>query len=46
MLKIIWSTCSMTTCGHELPLNHLFYVYPVIDEVVVLIKIIEKNKML
>ena len=24
MLKIIWSTCSMTTWWHELHLNHLF----------------------
>ena len=30
-LKIIWSTCSMTTSWHKLPLNHLFYVYPVIN---------------
>ena len=45
-LKIVWSNCSMTTCWHELHLNHLFYVYPVINEVVVLIKIVEKNEML
>ena len=31
---------------HELPLNHEFYVYPVINEDVVLIKIVEKNDML
>ena len=36
----------MTTCRYELPLNHLLYVYPVINEVVVLIKIVEKNEML
>ena len=45
-LKIIWSTCSMTTSWHELPMNHQFYVYPVINEVVVLGKIVEKNEML
>ena len=43
--KIIRSTWSMTT-QHQLPLNHLFYVYPVINEVVVLMKIVEKNRML
>ena len=36
----------MTTCWHDLPLNHLFYAYLVINEVVVLIKIVEKNEML
>ena len=41
-----WSACSITTCWHELPLNHWFYVYPVINEVVVRIKIVEKNEML
>ena len=29
-----------------LPLYHLFYVYPVINEVLVLINIVEKNEML
>ena len=28
---ILASTCSMTTCWHELPLNHLCYVHPVIN---------------
>ena len=27
-------------------MNHLFYVYPVINEVLVLIKLVEKNEML
>ena len=43
-LKIIWSTCSMTTCWHHLPLKQ-YYVNPVINEVVVLIKLVEKNEM-
>ena len=44
-LKVLYPTvryCSMTTCWHELPLNHLFYVFPVLNEVVVHIKIVEK----
>ena len=45
-LKIIWSTCSMTTSWHELPIWTIkFDVYPVINEVVVLIKIVEKNEI-
>ena len=33
-------------CWYELPLRHLFYIYTVMNEVVVLFKIVEKNKML
>ena len=47
-LKIILSTCtcSMTTSWYKPPLYHLFHVYPVMNEVLVLIKIVEKNEML
>ena len=37
--KIIWSTWSMTA-SYELPMNHQFCVYPIINEVVVLIKLV------
>ena len=37
---------SKSTSWYELPLYHLFYVYPVINEVLLLIKIVEKNEML
>ena len=36
----------MTTSWYELPLYHLFYVYPAINEVLLLIKIVEKSEML
>ena len=36
----------MNTSWHELPMNHYFCVYPVMNEVVVLIKIVKKNEML
>ena len=38
---------NMEYLQHELPMNHLCYVYPVINEVVVLIiKSVRKNEML
>ena len=36
----------MTIHLDELPMNHSFFVYPVINEVVVLIKIVDKSEML
>ena len=43
-LKIIYNTCSTTTCWHELPLNHLFYVYPVIHVNEVVTKLLKRMK--
>ena len=45
MLESNFRFKEMTTCSHELPLNYLFYVYAVINEVV-LLKMVEQDEML